>query len=194
MRTYSGRQFWPLCPHVEDVALEDIVHHLAGITRFGGAAPFRYSVADHSRLVSHLAPPELKLAALVHDFAEAYVGDQIRPLKRYMRFQPHATPFAVAEYEIQMRIHAALHIPWNPMDIIHPYDDLALAIEARAFGWDTSDWAPLPEPTADQHIMYIGDLDACKAALWRECDRLGIIAASESPRSNATMTHSGVNV
>jgi 5'-deoxynucleotidase YfbR-like HD superfamily hydrolase len=34
--------------------------------------------------VSRLVPPELALAALLHDAHETYVGDVVRPVKRYL--------------------------------------------------------------------------------------------------------------
>lgn len=93
IRTYTGRKYWPLNPHPEDVCIEDIAHHLALINRFAGATYEPYSVAQHSILVSkcikdRLAPfigadrlRLLCLAGLLHDASEAYLQDIPRPFK-----------------------------------------------------------------------------------------------------------------
>jgi hypothetical protein len=77
----SGGRWWPLDPRPDDFAMEDIGHHLAMICRYGGAPRFFYSVAEHSVLVSRHVPPELALHGLLHDAAEAVVGDTIKPIK-----------------------------------------------------------------------------------------------------------------
>lgn len=77
----SGGRWWPLDPRPEDFSIEDIAHHLAMICRYGGATRYFYSVAEHSVLVSRHVPPHLALHGLLHDMAEAVVGDTIRPIK-----------------------------------------------------------------------------------------------------------------
>lgn len=81
MQTYSGRVYYPADPRPEDVALEDIAHHLSMLCRFTGAGRRFYSVAEHSVHVSMLVPPEDALVALMHDAPEAYTNDINRPLK-----------------------------------------------------------------------------------------------------------------
>lgn len=81
MQTAGGRAYWPTDPRPEDVHIEDIAHALSQICRYGGHSPRFYSVAEHSFHVSHLVPPEDALHALLHDAAEAYCGDIVRPLK-----------------------------------------------------------------------------------------------------------------
>lgn len=91
METFTGRRFYPLEPNPDDICIEDIAHVLSMICRFGGHCKRFYSVAQHSCLVAdlvlgyhsrHAEPPSLVLDALMHDSAEAYVGDVIRPIKR----------------------------------------------------------------------------------------------------------------
>jgi 5'-deoxynucleotidase YfbR-like HD superfamily hydrolase len=77
----SGRRWYPLDPRPEDFYIEDIAHHLAMICRYGGAPRYFYSVAEHSVLVSRHVHPGIALEGLLHDAAEAVVGDTIKPLK-----------------------------------------------------------------------------------------------------------------
>ena len=81
VRTVSGREFYFEDPLLEDIYFEDIARGLSNICRFGGQVPRFYSVAQHSCLVAYLLPKELKLWGMLHDAAEAYVGDMVRPLK-----------------------------------------------------------------------------------------------------------------
>lgn len=85
MQTYTGLQFWPLDPRPEEVNPFDIAHALGYQCRYGGHTRRFYSVAEHCILMSLYMPTlELKLAALLHDAAEAYVVDVPRPLKRHL--------------------------------------------------------------------------------------------------------------
>ncbi|MFH1495895.1 MAG: phosphohydrolase, partial [Pseudomonadota bacterium] len=79
--TYLGNRFYPLEPRIDDVAIEDIAHGLAYQCRFNGQTSAFYSVAQHSLIVASLVPEELRFAALLHDAAEAYLGDMVKPLK-----------------------------------------------------------------------------------------------------------------
>lgn len=81
MQTYSGVKFYPFDPRPEDVLIEDIAHALSMTCRFNGHSKLFYSVAQHSVLASRYVNNNC-LWALLHDAAEAYVGDLIQPLKR----------------------------------------------------------------------------------------------------------------
>lgn len=82
MQTASGRKVYVLSPRAEDVQIGDIAHALARICRFGGHVKCEhYSVAQHSVLVSRACDPDNALVGLLHDAAEAYIGDVVRPLK-----------------------------------------------------------------------------------------------------------------
>jgi hypothetical protein len=77
----SGKPFFIIDPDPDDVCIEDIAHSLALICRFNGHCLWHYSVAQHSVLVSYIVPQEYALQALLHDAAEAYVGDMCYPVK-----------------------------------------------------------------------------------------------------------------
>lgn len=81
MTTQSGRQFYPYDPRPDEILIEDIAHGLSLLCRYNGQCSTFYSVAQHSVLVSLIVPKEYALWALLHDAAEAYIGDMIRPLK-----------------------------------------------------------------------------------------------------------------
>src|SRR5688572_18527016 len=86
--TATGRSFWPLDPRADEICIDDIAQALAKVCRFGGHCCDFYSVAQHSVLVAHLVErshPQLALHALLHDAAEAYLGDFTQPLKPYLR-------------------------------------------------------------------------------------------------------------
>lgn len=84
--TYTGLQFYFEAPTPEMVAIDDIAHALSMICHFAGHTSQFFSVAQHSVLVS-LAAKQLghsramRQWGLLHDAAEAYVGDMTRPLK-----------------------------------------------------------------------------------------------------------------
>lgn len=84
IHTYTGIAFDLRDPRPEMVCLEDIVHSLSLMNRFNGAALFPYSVAQHSLHVAELLPPSLRLDGLLHDAAEAYIGDMVSPLKQVL--------------------------------------------------------------------------------------------------------------
>lgn len=77
----SGTKIDILNPTIDMIKIEDIAHALCNICRFGGHSRTFYSVACHSLLVAGMAPFNIRREALLHDAAEAYVGDIIKPLK-----------------------------------------------------------------------------------------------------------------
>ena len=86
MDTFTGKRIDVLRVKADDICIEDIAHSLALQCRFNGHCPRFYSVAEHSVRVSELCEKigygrEDCLMALLHDAAEAYLGDIIRPVK-----------------------------------------------------------------------------------------------------------------
>lgn len=84
MRMFSGLQVDPLNLKPSDIRLDDIAWALSNICRYGGHCHRHYSVAEHTLLVAAVLPPHKKLFGLLHDAAEAYLGDIPTPLKRRM--------------------------------------------------------------------------------------------------------------
>ena len=83
MQTRSGKRFDFLAPSSDDITLDDIAWALAHQCRFNGHVDKFYSVAEHSIWVSSFCD-EWKQQALMHDAAEAYVGDVVSPLKQFL--------------------------------------------------------------------------------------------------------------
>ena len=84
IRTYTGKVFDLKILDPESICIEDIAHALSYTARFAGHLPVMYSVAQHSALACRLASKENKLAALLHDDSEAYIGDMPSPFKKMM--------------------------------------------------------------------------------------------------------------
>jgi hypothetical protein len=82
MRTYTGRSIDLSDPRSDVIDIVDIAHHLSIIPRYFGATREPYPVAQHCVVGSKhcLWSGEF----LLHDAAEAYLGDVIRGLKRYL--------------------------------------------------------------------------------------------------------------
>lgn len=79
----SGAWFDFCAPSSSAFTIEDIAHGLANICRYSGQCSSFYSVAEHSILVSDTALG-FEFEALLHDAAEAFLGDVTRPLKQML--------------------------------------------------------------------------------------------------------------
>jgi 5'-deoxynucleotidase YfbR-like HD superfamily hydrolase len=89
LTTYTGRIINVLDPQPEDICLDDIAHGLSLLCRYAGQLNAFYSVAEHSVFCAEYAVTHHDVALarlmLLHDAAEAYVGDVIGPVKGAMR-------------------------------------------------------------------------------------------------------------
>lgn len=153
MQTYTGRKFEPMTPTLDQFDIQDIAHALSMICRFGGHTKRFYSVAEHSVHVSHHCHPDDALAGLLHDAAEAYVGDLIRPIKH----QVSMLPYRVAELNIlDMILEREGLPPALPPSVTHA-DNAVLAAERdhpEIVGGAIAPWAELPPPAPMEFGLY----------------------------------------
>lgn len=125
IQTLTGRQFFPLAPRVEDIAIDDIAGALSKLCRFGGHCTRFYSVAEHSVHVASQAPAEHKLAALLHDASEAYLVDIPSPIK------PHLTNYRAIEDRLGAAIAEKFGFAW-PLPAEIKRLDTAILSDERA--------------------------------------------------------------
>lgn len=120
IQTYTGKRFSLLEPKAADVDIKDIAHALAHLCRFTGHSKWFYSVAQHSVLASLEVRPEFARAALLHDAAEAYIGDVSAPLKYAMAevYGDGDHPYAQIEDRIAAVVSNAFGL--NPEMLHHP--------------------------------------------------------------------------
>lgn len=133
METYTGKRFYPLDPRPDDVCLEDIAHALSLACRYNGHSKFFFSVAQHSLNCREMAErmgliKQVQLLCLLHDAAEAYIGDMVRPMK------PLFLQFEVMENKIQKVIYEALGVKEpdrQEREIVSRIDNIQLVTEAK---------------------------------------------------------------
>lgn len=153
----NGRMFWPLDPRATEVHIEDIAHALSNTCRWGGRVSDYYSVCQHSVHVAQIVErndPQLALHALLHDAAEAYLGDIPTPIKHHLLLMrgKQREPVSTTEHRILDVIYLAFGLgPYVDRLTIRDADRLALATEARdlmgGLTWDGM--VPTNEPVLD---------------------------------------------
>src|SRR6201989_2979263 len=134
LQTVSGRCVNPFDPDPHQIDAGDIARALANQCRFGGHCRVFYSVAQHAVIVSELVEQrggdaEDVFAALMHDAAEAYLGDMPHPLKHR---SPLGTAFKSADAHLEAAIRDRFGIRADVPEIKHA-DRAPLATERRAF-------------------------------------------------------------
>jgi len=181
IETCSGGRFDVANPRAEDVRIEDIAMSLAQTCRFRGHALRWISVGWHSVVVHGVVAMlrddhQVRLAALLHDAAEAYVGDMPRPLK--LAFPE----FVRAEARVQQVIHRrfGLQPSEDVMLLIRKVDNQTLLEEARVYmatagrGWELLDEGlsippskfvpPCPQDFRDVVRQFLARFDAASSA------------------------------
>lgn len=146
MLTYTGKIFDPLDMNVEDVDIKDIAHALSYSCRFNGHCRNFYSIAEHSYAVSRYlefigCDARIQMRGLLHDGAEAYLGDIIRPIKQEVSVLEIYERFILDRIFIKYEVKLSTPSPGDLDLIIMEADDKILLTEAeRLIDGDTSCW------------------------------------------------------
>jgi uncharacterized protein len=144
LQTVSGRWVNPFDPDPDQLDAGDIARALANQCRFGGHSRVFYSVAQHCVIVSRLVEErggdaEDAFAALMHDAAEAYLGDMPHPLKHRSAL---GAAFKAAEEHLEQAIRERFRIKPDVPEIKR-VDRALLATERRAFSAEDWHWPEL---------------------------------------------------
>ena len=103
----------------------DIASSLSKLCRFTGHCNRFYSVAQHSVFVSKIVPPEYAFEGLMHDSAEAFLGDVSSPLKRLL------PDYQKIEKNLYENLARYFHFPENMSPEVKQADLIMLATEKR---------------------------------------------------------------
>ncbi len=124
------------------IDINSIASALSKICRFGGHSPRFYSVAEHCILATRLAKKhgidlEALRAIFLHDAAEAYIGDMVKPLKL------NIPKYRSIETQIEHAIQIAFAVDFEQWaDVIKEYDRAMLKAEkTRLWPEDKEVWA-----------------------------------------------------
>jgi len=134
--TFTGKRIDYLMPDWRQINIKDISHALSQICRYNGHCPQFYSVAEHSYHCSEMCTdPKDALVMLLHDAAEAYVGDLPSPLKRLL------PDYQKIEHDIFDAILHAFKIDWDiDANMMKSLDRTMYAIERNSFqGYNPQD-------------------------------------------------------
>ena len=138
----SGNYFDLQDPSASRFEVTDIAHALSNICRFTGHTKQFYSVAEHSVLCSYLVPHEDRRVALMHDAAEAIIGDVSSPLKSLL------PDYKSVEHRVEQAVWSRLGLPPTLPPSVKVADRRALAMEQRVCMGNGDDWG-YGEPTDD---------------------------------------------
>lgn len=161
--TINGNHFDLIRPDRSVFNIETIAHALSHICRFTGHTNEFYSVAQHSVLVSQNVPHHQALAALLHDAAEAYIGDISSPLKSLL------PDYKLIEKRVETALFAHFGLPATITAEIKHADLMLLATEKRDLMCDDEhEWEILEGIcTLPEEIKPLGAVEARKLFLDR---------------------------
>lgn len=136
--TCRGQPFHLIDVDPDAIDIYDIAKQLSQQCRFGGALERFYSVAQHSVFVSYLCDPDHALVGLLHDAAEAYIGDIKKPLKNLLEptITEIETPILQAIFDKYKADCSAQHLPVD----VKMADEFACELERYSFSPQSTFW------------------------------------------------------
>lgn len=149
IRLRSGLYLDLADPQPDQITIEDIAGGLSKLCRFGGQIETFYSVAEHcvhcvEQAEADGLPLETQIACLMHDAAEAFIGDMVKPLKVMM------PEYKDVEQNMEAVINAKFGIDMlHQQEHVRKIDHEMLIAERRALF------------TAD-NVMWTGEADVRK--------------------------------
>lgn len=153
IQTKTGRKFYPLKPKCEDIDIEDIAWSLSNICRYNGHCKF-YSVAEHSIYASQYLS-RYALEGLMHDAAEAYIGDISTPVKQLLP-------------NIKKIEHRILKCIAEKFNLEYPFNNAIKKVDLRLLATEASQimnpqvevWPQLTEPPFDFRLWCVKPINA----------------------------------
>jgi hypothetical protein len=175
----SGAWFDFGAPASSNFTIEDIAHGLANLCRYAGQCRKFYSVAEHSMLVSEIAVG-FELEALLHDAAEAFMGDITRPLKQML------PEYKKIENQVEEAILRRFGLSAPLPSGVKEADLRVLATEqSQIMPPGTDDWARtlnvVPAPVTVRHLQP----EQAKRAFLDRYERLHQLGRSRQSRTDA---------
>jgi len=137
IETITGKRIDPIHIQAEDICIEDIAKPLSQLCRFTGQCSRFYSVGQHSVHVADMVEGDMSreitdierinhtcLAALLHDAAEAYTNDIVRPIKYSLRGLKEIDDYITGRIMLKF---GCIGVEW---DLIKKADNVMMATEA----------------------------------------------------------------
>ena len=156
IETFSGKQIDFFDPKPDQIELTDIALGLSRLPRFSGQTHEFYSVAQHSLNVCDILPTKYKLQGLMHDAAEAYIGDMPTPFKR------NIPEFVELEKRIWWAICQKFGLSYELDPLVKRADSTMLVSERDVLKPAVTDWGeyednlcvPVGNRNYDQQVVY----------------------------------------
>ncbi len=153
IQTFTGKIVYPFSPDYGQINIVDIAHALSMKCRFNGHSQFFYSVAQHCVEVSKIS--KNPLLGLLHDAAEAYIGDIAAPIKDKIEFwnsdEDYYKPIEMVEDEIFQCIwgkyFGSIYYRESHWKDVIKCDRILLSTEYRdLISNHSKSWGKLPKP------------------------------------------------